>query len=356
VILTRRALTIGLNLLASERSFDGRTPSWLEMRTMAQRAEEVGFDWIWIPDHLFHEERNIVRHFGQPLPDAWADYPRTGWWEPWTTLTAFACSTTRVQVGLLVACAGYRQPALLAIMADTLDEISGGRVILGLGAGDELSESHTFGIPSDHLVSRFEEAVAIIRGLFRDGHINFEGNYYQVRGLDLRPRGPRPSGPPIMISAKGPRMLGITARFADSWNGFAAYSGNRPDSVLPILSRLDDACKAIGHDPATLERTVAVCATLLGRTFPFPGAISGQVEEMAHDWARLPKLGESPAGFAATVHARRRGSVCTGARATRSGIGSSNQLFRAHVTGGRDCRCVNQPFGPRNNGANRCRN
>jgi alkanesulfonate monooxygenase SsuD/methylene tetrahydromethanopterin reductase-like flavin-dependent oxidoreductase (luciferase family) len=263
------------------------------MRAVVQRAEHVGFDSIWLPDHLYHDERNIVRHFEQALPDSWADYPRTGWWEPWTTLTALACNTTRVQVGLLVACTGFRHPALLAKIADTLDEISGGRVILGLGAGDELDEFQTFGFPSDHLVSRFAEAVTVIHGLFHHGHIDFGGTYYQVRDLALRPRGPRPSGPPIMISAKGPRMLGITARFADAWNGVVAYSGNRPESALSILAGLDKACEAIGRDPATLERTLAVCVRLLGRTFPFPGAITGEAEEMAQQLRAFADIGVS---------------------------------------------------------------
>ena len=112
----------------------------------------------------------------------------------------------------------FRNPALFAKLIDTIDEISEGRVILGLGAGNPRPEFSMFGFPTDHHVSRFEEAVHIITALLRDGKIDFDGTYYQMRNCELRPRGPRPNGPPVMIGARGPRMMRLAARYADYWN------------------------------------------------------------------------------------------------------------------------------------------
>jgi alkanesulfonate monooxygenase SsuD/methylene tetrahydromethanopterin reductase-like flavin-dependent oxidoreductase (luciferase family) len=149
---------------------------------------------------------------------------------------------------------------LLAKMADTVEEISGGRLILGLGAGWNEAEYIAFGYPFDHRVSRFEEAVTIITGLLRDGHVDFEGTYYQARDCELRPRGPRADGPTIIFGASsaGPRMLELTARYADGWNTWFSSTGNTVAGLLPLLEKVDAACEAAGRDPATLERSGAV--------------------------------------------------------------------------------------------------
>ena len=133
-----------------------------------------------------------------------------GPWEVWTILAAIAASTSRIRLGPLVASTAFHAPAMLAKLAATVDEISGGRLILGLGAGWNETEFRAFGFPFDHRVDRFEEAFTIVRTLLRDGAIDFDGRYFQARDCELRPGPTRPGGPPLLIGSRGPRMLRIT--------------------------------------------------------------------------------------------------------------------------------------------------
>jgi probable F420-dependent oxidoreductase len=238
---------IGIILPLGEWRMVGQTARWADLLAMAQRAEELGFDSIWIVDHL------LVRAPGEP---------DVGVWEGWSVLSAVAAVTRRVEIGTLVACASFRNPALLAKMADTVDEISGGRLVLGLGAGHHEPEYRAFGFPFDHRVGRFEEALQIIHGLLRDGYVDFDGTYYQARDCVLRPRGPRLQGPPIIIATTGPRMLRLAARFADSWNVYFDKTGNRLENLLTLLQNVDTACAETGRDPRTLERTASVLVAL----------------------------------------------------------------------------------------------
>ena len=154
-----------------------------------------------------------------------------GEWECWSLLAALAAATRRVALGPLVACTSFRNPALLAKIADTVDEVSGGRLILGLGAGWNEREYDAFGYPFDHRVSRFEEALTIVHSLLRTGQVDFAGTYYTARECELRPRGPRPAGPPIMVAGTGERMLRLAARHADAWN---VWLSNRPEGLGPL--------------------------------------------------------------------------------------------------------------------------
>src|SRR5579864_4692005 len=226
-------MKIGINLDISEGSFEGHTPSFKDLQTMAQAAEQSGLDSFWLADHL------IYRFPGQD---------ETAPWEAFTMLSALAAVTARIEIGSIVACTSFRPPALLAKMADTLDEISSGRFILGLGAGWHQPEYEAFGFPFDHLASRFEEALQIIVPLLREGHVDFQGQYYQVRDCVLRPRGPSPHGPRILIGARRPRMLRLVARYADAWN--TAWPTD-PAVVKERHDPLAQACAAVGRDPAT---------------------------------------------------------------------------------------------------------
>ena len=172
-------------------------------------------------------------------------------------------------------------------MADTIDEISGGRFILGLGAGWHKPEYDAFGFPHDHRVSRFEEALHIIHSLLRTGHVDFEGTYYSARDCELRPRGPRPEGPPILIGSSSPRMMGLMAKYADMWNRDRL---NDVDQLLEVEARVDAACIEAGRDPATLGRVVGIQVDMLNdqrEAFtprqwimsPFP--LTGSPEELA---------------------------------------------------------------------------
>jgi probable F420-dependent oxidoreductase len=228
--------TIGLNLPYVEGSMDGATPRWADLLAMASRAEALGFDAVWISDHL---------GFGDP------DGEWHGAWESWTLLSALAAATTRVRLGTYVSAVPFRNPALLAKMAETLDEISGGRVILGLGAGWNEPEFRAFGLPFDGRFDRFEDGLRIITSMLRTGRADHAGRADSARGARLEPRGPRPAGPPVMVGASGPRMLRLTAELADEWN-----AGMRsPEDLAPMLERVDSACAAAGRDPATLARS-----------------------------------------------------------------------------------------------------
>ena len=166
--------------------------------------------------------------------------------------------TERVELGPLVAATSFHNPALLAKKAATVDEISGGRLILGLGAGWNETEYRAYGFPFDHRVSRFEEAFTIIRSLLRDGRVDFAGTYHQARDCLLLPRGPRPAGPPLMVGSMRERMLAITLPHVDAWNAWFTWFGNTVEGYRDLRARIDDACRTAGRDPGEVERTVAL--------------------------------------------------------------------------------------------------
>ncbi|MFN8500452.1 LLM class flavin-dependent oxidoreductase [Kouleothrix sp.] len=235
-----QTMKIGLVMPIAEDDALGGTPSYATIRAHALRAEAAGFDSIWVYDHLLFR-------FGEK--------PTAGIWESWSMLAALAEATRRVQLGTIVMCVPFRNPALLAKMADTLDEISGGRLILGLGSGWHQPEFDAFGVPFDHKVDRFEEALQIITPLLREGRVDFSGSYYRAPNCELRPRGPRPHGPEILIGSFKPRMHGLVARYADSWN--TAWLG-QPTLLAERRAGVEAACAAAGRDPASLGVTVGV--------------------------------------------------------------------------------------------------
>jgi len=238
-----RLLKVGIQLPEVER-----VVRWPELRAMARLAEDAGFDSLWIGDHLLYRE--AARGVRGP-------------WEAWTSLAGLADATSRIALGPLVASTSFHAPAMLAKMAATVDEISGGRLILGLGAGWNQTEYDAFGFPFDHRISRFEEAFTIIRRLLRDGSCDFEGTYYTVRDCELLPR-PRPGGPPLLIGSKGERMLSITMPHADGWNIWYDDIDNSPSGLRPFRERVDEACRAAGRDPSEVERTAAILVRLSG--------------------------------------------------------------------------------------------
>jgi len=237
-----RPLRVGVQLPEVEREV-----RWPELREMAQVAEQVGFDSLWVGDHLLFRDPDI---------------PPRGPWEAWSVLAALAAVTKRVELGPLVASVSFHNPAVLAKKAAAIDEISGGRLILGLGAGWNEAEYRAFGFPFDHRVERFEEALTIIRGLLRGGEVSFTGRYHRVDDCVLLPPLVRSGGPPVMVGTMGPRMLRLAARHADAWNAWFTWFGNRPEGIARLREQVDAACVAAGRDPSTLARTAAVLVQL----------------------------------------------------------------------------------------------
>ena len=244
-----RPLGVGLGLPDSEGMMAGATARWNDLAAYARRGEEIGFDSVWVEDHL------LFRFEGKATE---------GPWECFSMLAALAAVTQRVELGALVACTSFRNPALTAKVADTIDEISNGRLILGLGSGWHEPEYRAMGIPFDHRASRFEEAIQIIHGLLHEGRVDFEGQYYSARECELRPRGPRPHGPPILVGARGRRMLDLAARYADRWNAYFVWFGNELLGIPPLRAKVDAACRAAGRDPRTLERSAALLVDVVG--------------------------------------------------------------------------------------------
>jgi alkanesulfonate monooxygenase SsuD/methylene tetrahydromethanopterin reductase-like flavin-dependent oxidoreductase (luciferase family) len=221
---------------------------WPQLREMAITADAIGLDSVWVGDHL------LYRCDGRPS---------RGPWEAWTTLAAIAAVTERVEIGPLVSATSFHNPAMLAKLAGTVDEISGGRLILGLGAGWNETEYQAYGFPFDRRVARFAEAFTIIRSLLRDGKVDFAGEFYSARDCELVPR-PRPGGPPLMVGSIGERMLELTVPYVDSWNAWYSWTGNRPDGVAPLRAKVDAACAVAGRKPTDVGRTVAVLVRLPG--------------------------------------------------------------------------------------------
>jgi alkanesulfonate monooxygenase SsuD/methylene tetrahydromethanopterin reductase-like flavin-dependent oxidoreductase (luciferase family) len=238
-----RPLAVGIQLPEVEWEVPFR-----EYVALARTAEAAGFDSVWVGDHLLYD-----------LPVG----PR-GPWEAWTTLAALAVSTERVLLGPLVASAGFHAPAMLAKQAATVDAASGGRLVLGLGAGWNEREYRAFGFPFDHRVSRFEEAFTIIRRLLRDGEVDMAGTYHRAERCVLHPRPARPGGPPLMVGSIRPRMLALTLPHVDAWNVWWSDFGNTPEGFASVRARVDVAARAAGRAPGEVEATCAVLVQLPG--------------------------------------------------------------------------------------------
>ena len=251
---------------------------WPELKAMAVQAEELGFDSLWVGDHLIYRQ-----------PDSRPSGP----WEAWSSLAAIAAVTQSIRLGPLVAATSFHNPAMIAKKASTIDEISGGRLVLGLGAGWNETEYRGFGFPFDHRVSRFEEAFTIIRKLLSREVVNFEGKYYSVEACEILPKPLNPHGPPLLIGSTGPRMLRITLPFVHQWNIWYASFGNTPEGLKPYLERVDNACEAVGRSPDEIDRTAAV----LVRTPEGTGRITGAEKDEPRPITGTP--GEVAAGLAA---------------------------------------------------------
>ncbi len=272
-----RPLRVGVQLPEVERFVP-----WPEYRDMAIAAEAVGFDSIWVGDHLLYRQ-----------PDG-----PTGPWEAWSMLAALAAVTERVQLGPLVAATSFHNPAMLAKKAVTVDEISNGRLTLGLGAGWNRTEYDAYGFPFDRRASRFEEAFTIIRMLLTVGGIDFDGEFYQLSDCVLAPPA-RSEGIPLMIGSEGPRMLATALPHVQIWNGWHAWYGNTPDGASELNAKVDAACDSAGVERGAVLRTVTVLVGAPGgsnRPLGSPSRASshpfvGSPEQIAIELAKYRDVG-----------------------------------------------------------------
>ncbi|MCI0635672.1 MAG: LLM class flavin-dependent oxidoreductase [Actinobacteria bacterium] len=235
-----RPVRVGVQLPEVERDV-----RWPEIVSMARAAEEVGFDSIWTGDHLLYGDDGR---------------PERGPWDAWTELAALAAATDRVRLGPLVACAAFHPPGILARMAATIDEISGGRFVLGIGAGWNETEFRAFGIPFDHRVARFEEAFEIVRGLLAGERVTVHGRFHRVDDAVLLPSPARRT--PLMAGSNGERVLRATLPHVDAWNTWYTEFANRPERFAELNARISALIEEAGRRPEEVERSACALVVL----------------------------------------------------------------------------------------------
>ena len=242
------------------------TPRWTDHRRMIALAESMAFDTIWTPDELVWFEEG-----GSP----------SGVWDGVSMAGAVAASTSRIKVGTWVLSALHRNPGIIAKTAETLDEISGGRFVFGLGAGHVWpGQAHAFGLPEDRIFARFEEALRVIVPLLRTGHADFEGEFHAARDLPQRPVGPRPNAIPLLIGGNGPRGQRAAVQHADIWSGYIEERAHM-DEMSPRLAVLDAICDELGRDPASIGRGAGISVNPLQPAGWRDSVLSGPAEAIA---------------------------------------------------------------------------
>ena len=235
-----RPLRVGIQLPEVERDV-----RWPEYVAMARAAEAARFDSMWLGDHL------LYRGDGRP---------ERGPWEAWSLLSGLAAVTERIDLGPLVACLAFHPPGVIAKMAATVDEVSGGRLILGVGAGWNEPEFRAFGIPFDHRVSRFEESFEIIRRLFSGERVTLDGRFWRADDAVILPKPAR--RPPIMVGSAGNRVLSIALPHVDAWNTWYDNYGNTPEGFASLNATVTDAAGRAGRRPEEIARSACVLVVL----------------------------------------------------------------------------------------------
>ena len=270
-------MKIGLTLPQAVAD-DGAVPRYRDIREVALWAESNGFDSVWVSDHLLFQ---------------WEENPPSGVWEGLSLLAALAEATQRVELGALVVCTAFRNPGLLAKIASAIDEISDGRFIFGVGAGWHKPEFDAFGYPFDHLASRFEEAMAIVLPLLREGRVDYSGTYELAPNCVNEPRGPRLAGPPVLMGTQGPRLLRLAAREADAWNAcWLGRASELPAKLEPFHTALAD----VGRARSEIDLTVGQVVTFadVADSVTFPGGSERftfrDPADLAEEWARYEEM------------------------------------------------------------------
>jgi alkanesulfonate monooxygenase SsuD/methylene tetrahydromethanopterin reductase-like flavin-dependent oxidoreductase (luciferase family) len=276
-----RPLRVGIQLPEVEREV-----RWPEVAAIARAAEQAEFDSLWLGDHLLYRD---------------GGRPERGPWDAWTVLAGLAVATERVTIGPLVACTAFRRPGLLARTAAAVDELSGGRLAVALGAGWNEAEFRAFGIPFDHRVARFEESFEIVRRLLAGERVTHTGRFHRVENAVLLP--PPARRIPLAIGSNGPRMLAIALPHVDAWNTWYDGYGNTPAGFAALNGRIDEAAAAAGRDPAAIGRSACVFVLLDPSAPERPIAesappVEGPPERIA---AHLHELARAGAGEAILV-------------------------------------------------------
>jgi alkanesulfonate monooxygenase SsuD/methylene tetrahydromethanopterin reductase-like flavin-dependent oxidoreductase (luciferase family) len=269
----KRPMGVGIMIPRIIGGPNGHDPRFSDVLAICESAHRAGFDSLWFGDHFSWVE-----------PDGTV-VPR---WETFTMMAAIAARVPDVLLGTMVACTGYRNSGVTAKMTEALDEISGGRIILGVGAGWNKPEYEQFGYPFDHRVSRFEEAIQIIRPLLREGRATFQGKYEQANNAVNAPKGPRPEGAPILFGSNGERMLGLLAKYGDAWN--SGWISSIEEAEAPV-ARLHRIVSEHGRDPQTVAITASVYFSMRGEPVGKAKLFEGNVEERAALMARFHDRG-----------------------------------------------------------------
>jgi alkanesulfonate monooxygenase SsuD/methylene tetrahydromethanopterin reductase-like flavin-dependent oxidoreductase (luciferase family) len=244
----------------AERHAFGDTPYFADILAISRAAAEAGIEGLWFADHFSFTEGQDLR----------------GSWDAWMLMAAITAAVPGVHVGPMVACTAYRNPGVIAKMTEMIQDVGGGRFILGLGAGWHEPEYKQFGIRFEPRVSQFEEALRIIHGLLREGRADVPGEYSQANAAVNLPRAVSGPDTPIMIGSSGDRMLRLLATWADAWN--TCWYGST-DGVAEKIAKLDAACAAVGRDQKTVIRTAGVNVAWDGYTGSRPNPFRGTVEE-----------------------------------------------------------------------------
>ena len=274
-----RQMGIGFMLPIGERgSYRPEPLRFQNMLEMARVAEDAGYDAIWLADHFL---------FRPPVAEEGDEY---GVWEAWTAAAALAQGTTKINIGLLVSCLGWRNPGMVARMTETIDEISNGRFILGTGAGWHQPEYDAYGFPFDHRAGRYEDAIKVITSLLRTGKADHDGEFFQAKNAISRPRGPlgATGGSPVLVGTSGPRMLRLTACYADAWNTVWHKSAS---DAAPKIEAIEAACAEVGRDPKTLVKTAGGNIARPGYTGARANSFEGDDEQTAANLAAFRDLG-----------------------------------------------------------------
>jgi probable F420-dependent oxidoreductase len=258
-------LRIGIQLPEVERDV-----RWPEVRAIALAAEDCGFDSVWLGDHLLYRGGD--------------GRPERAPWDVWTQLAALAAVTSSVRFGPLVAATAFDAPGMLARAAASVDEVSGGRLVFGIGAGWNETEFRAFGFPFDRRVSRFAESFDVVRRLLAGDRVSFSGGFVSVEDAVLLPRPARRV--PLMVGANGERILSIALPHVDAWNTWYGPYGNTVDGFAEANDKVTALCGQVGRDARQVERSACVLV-----------AVDGGAGERPHD---IPPV--EPAALTAHLH------------------------------------------------------